>query len=224
MENKSNILNNLISLSNEISKFVVGYEGNVSGKFGNTLFIKKSGSRLKNINITDFVQYDLFGNQLDNFSEKGSMELDFHSYLLGYKNVNYVCHVHPVNCLKILCTDRTDKFSNFRLFPDQVIFNFSRSCVVPYAKPGKELSEKIKDCVENFLYENNFFPKLILLQNHGIITCGQSINECLIISEICEKSAEIFIDIYDKNPNYLTEHDINSLLNDEKEKYRIKKL
>lgn len=221
---KLHILENLKLLSIEVSKFVVGFEGNVSGKFGDTLYIKKSGSSLKKMDIGDFVQYDFFGNQLDNFSNKGSMELDFHSYLLGHPDINYVSHVHPINCLKILCTDRILDFAKFRLFPDQVIFNFKKSCVVPYSKPGKILSEEIKKRVTDFVNSNNFFPKLILLENHGIIACGKSINECIMITEICEKSAELYVEIYNKNPKYLSESDVNSLIFDENEQYRQKKI
>ena len=40
---------------------------------------------------------------------------------------------------------------------------------------------------------NGFFPKLILLKNHGIITTGASVRECTVSTLMCEKSAEIFI-------------------------------
>jgi L-fuculose-phosphate aldolase len=65
------------------------------------------------------------------------------------------------------------------------------------------------------------FPKLILLKNHGIIACGKTIDECTIISEICEKSAEIFIGaINTNNINFLTDESINDLIVDKNEKYR----
>jgi ribulose-5-phosphate 4-epimerase/fuculose-1-phosphate aldolase len=60
-----------------------------------------------------------------------------------------------------------------------------------------------------------------LLENHGIIACGKTVDECVVITEICEKSAEIFIDtIKLKSVNYLTNSEIDKLLNDENEKYR----
>ena len=72
-----------------------------------------------------------------------------------------------------------------------------------------------------FLKINDEFPKLILLKNHGIIACGKTIEECSIISEICEKSAEIFIGSkLIGNMNFLSTFQVNSLIFDEKEKYR----
>ena len=112
-------------------------------------------------------------------------------------------------------------FSVYRLFPDQVIFNDKKSCVIPYANPGEELFNHIEDMVNKFIESEKFFPKLILLKNHGIITCGKTIEECVVATEICEKSAEIFLSGVDKmNMTYLSNLDINKLINDENEKYR----
>jgi len=108
------------------------------------------------------------------------------------------------------------------MFPDQVIFNGKKSCVIPYAKPGIPLMNMIGVHLESFIKTENFFPNVILLKNHGLITCGKTILECIYATEICEKSAEIFMGKY--KPNFLTEDEVNDLLNDDKEKYRIKQL
>jgi rhamnose utilization protein RhaD (predicted bifunctional aldolase and dehydrogenase) len=76
------------------------------------------------------------------------MELGFHKYFLSHDDINFVVHTHPVNCLKILCTKLSKKFSNKRLFPDQVIFNGEKSLLIPYVTPGVELEEKIIELVE----------------------------------------------------------------------------
>jgi L-fuculose-phosphate aldolase len=211
----------LKTLGKSVSKFVVGMEGNISEKKDNSFYIKSSGSYLNNLDDSDFVCYDFFGNQLNNFEKKGSLEIEFHKYLLGFDFVNFVCHTHPTNTLKILCTNYANEFSERRLFPDQVVFNGKKSCLIPYKKPGKELFDSLKNKLNEFIKQENFFPKLILLQNHGIISCGRTIEECIIVSEICEKSAEIFLEsITLKNVNYLTDNEINDILNDENEKYR----
>ena len=208
-------------LSKSVSQFVVGAEGNVSKKIDNHLYIKSSGSLLRNLGDSDVVCYDFLGNQKCNFTKKGSMELEFHMFLLKQTDINYVCHTHPVNTLKILCSDFAEEFSNKRLFPDQVIFNDKKSCLIPYETPGKELFISIESNVNNFININNFFPKLILLKNHGIIACGKSVNECITITEICEKSAEIFLGCHSLNSiNYLTDNEVEKLINDKNEKYR----
>jgi L-fuculose-phosphate aldolase len=210
--------NDLLCLSHSLSNFVVGMEGNVSKKHNDGLIIKASGSSLKKLTSDDLVEYDFNGNQLSNLQKKGSMELDFHTYLISKYKFNFVSHTHPTNTLKILVTDKIYDFANKRFFPDQVIFNGKKSCVVPYAKPGKPLLSYIEIHLEEFIKKENYFPNVILLKNHGIICCGNTIEECLYSTEICEKSAEIFLN----NPNcdFFNDYEIEELLNDDKEKYR----
>jgi len=211
----------LIELSKKISKYCVGMEGNISEKTESGLLIKASGAKLSELSHNDLVEFDMNGIQLSNFSKKGSMELSFHTFLLGFDNVNYVSHTHPINALKILCGDFSDSYSRNRLFPDQVVFNGKKSCLIPYAKPGDDLTNAIKKGVLEFIEKEGFFPKLILLKNHGIITCGKTIDECIISTEICEKSAEIFIDCLNLGSiNFLSDLEINDLENDKNEKYR----
>lgn len=214
-------MDELIKLSHLGSKYCVGMEGNTSMKIDNHLLIKASGTKLDILSKNDLIKYDFSGNQIDNFNKKGSMELGFHMFLLKQENINFVLHTHPINTLKILCSKHIDYFVNNRIFPDQVVFNSKKSCVVPYAKPGDELTETIKKHVNLFMELNGEFPKLILLKNHGIIACGETIEECIIITEICEKAAEIFVDcLLLGGVNFLTEDQVNSLINDKNEKYR----
>jgi len=214
-------LEELIELSKHSSKYCVGMEGNVSCKKNDTIFIKASGTKLKESSISNLVSFDFIGNQLTNFSKKGSMELSFHTYLLSFEEINYVSHTHPINTLKILCSDFAEEFSERRIFPDQVIFNGKKSCLISYETPGEELTEVIKKEVSLYIYSENTFPKLILLKNHGIISCGKSIEECMVINEICEKSAEIFLGSKILGSlNFLNDEQVDVLLNDKQEIYR----
>lgn len=219
--NSNNSFNELINLGKLVEPYVVGMEGNISKKTKNGFIIKCSGSKLPNLTFNDFVEFDINLNQLSNFEKRGSMELGFHSFFLNFENVNYVCHTHPTNTLKILCGNLGKKFSKIRLFPDQVIFNDEKSCLVDYRTPGKELLNEIKKQVTKFIKKEKKLPKLILLKNHGIITLGKTIDECYITTQICEKSAEIFLTYFDaKNVKKLTKKEIKKLLNNKNEKYR----
>lgn len=215
----------LISLGKRVSRFVVGFEGNISQKIGNKILIKSSGTELSSLTTEDIVTYDFNLNQLDNFDKKGSMELGFHKYFLSHDDVNFVVHTHPVNCLKILCTKLSKKFSNKRLFPDQVIFNGKKSLLIPYVTPGSELEKKIIELVEDWKIKFGKLPEIILLQNHGIISFGKTLNECVIKTEICEKSAEIFLYSFESGCHtVLKKNEVEKLLKDKQEKYRISKL
>jgi rhamnose utilization protein RhaD (predicted bifunctional aldolase and dehydrogenase) len=151
------------------------------------------------------------------------MELTFHMYLLSFEGINFVAHTHPTNTLKVLCGNYSNLFANNRLFPDQVVFNGVKSCLVPYSTPGYELTLNIQKNVQSFIDEEGYLPKLILLENHGIITLGKSVDECVIATDICEKSAEIF----NENKSYskfLSIDKIIDLINNDQEKYRQNQL
>ena len=64
-------------------------------------------------------------------------------------------------------------------------------------------------------------PKLILLKNHGIICIGETAEDCIITTEICEKSAEIFVGAKQLNDiDFLSDQDIVAIENDTNEIYR----
>ena len=221
MDTTSNLYNSLILLAQSSSKYCVGMEGNISAKTDYGMIIKASGSKLSDLKTEDLVEFDSYGNQTTNYDKRGSMELGFHRFLLGFEDINYVSHTHPTNTVKILCTNLANTFATNRLFPDQVIFNSKKSCLVPYAKPGNDLTEIIKKTIKIFINSEGYFPALILLKNHGIITCGKTIDECIIANDICEKSAKIFIGAMSLNKiNFLTNNEIIELIEDKNEKYR----
>jgi len=110
-----------------------------------------------------------------------------------FDEIKFIAHTHPPKSMQVVCSEQIWSFADHRLFPDQVVRNGAKSCVVPYAMPGKPLLEEIKSSVLAFIEEEGYFPKLILLQNHGIIVAATSHKECIASTLMCEKSAEIFI-------------------------------
>ena len=80
---------------------------------------------------------------------------------------------------------------------------------------------KINKSINIFNQSNKYFPKLILLKNHGIICLGSTAEECLVATEICEKAAEIFLGSkLSGSINFLIESDQSKLEKDPNEIYR----
>ena len=188
--------NKLITLGKELSRFVVGAEGNVSQRSGNGFMIKASGKSLNNMDYNSIVRCDPGGNIQDGpirCDNRPSIETDFHAWIYANSDYSFIAHTHPVNTLKILCSDAIYSFAEERLFPDHVVFNGLISCVVPYATPGIELMKAIEKSTSEFKKHNKVFPNLFLLKNHGIICCTNSPQEAIVMTEICEKAADIFL-------------------------------
>ena len=186
-------IDQFIYLAHSLSHQAICGEGNVSMRGENGFYIKASGTTLEDLEWEDTVQCDLDGNPVEGEELKPSMEVGFHAWFYRtFPEINYVCHTHPTNTVKILCSGRTNSFTTQRLFPDQVVRNGVVSCLVPYATPGIKLMQQIEISVSEFMEKEKFFPKLILLKNHGIITASASAKDCATAALMCEKSAEIF--------------------------------
>ena len=216
------IFDDVLELARSVSQFTIAGEGNVSVRDGDAMLIKASGSTLETMTDDDLVRCDLDGNAFEGEEKKPSMEVSFHAWILKtYPEINCVCHTHPTNTIKVLCSGRIHDFANKRLFPDQVVRNGTVSCVVPYATPGAPLREEIKKSVEEFIGRNGCFPKLILLKNHGIITASASIQEATVSTLMCEKSAEIYIGAKIlNNIQFLTPEEVAAVDTNPSEKYR----
>ena len=216
------VFDEVLELAKNVSHFTIAGEGNVSVRDGDSMLIKASGSTLETMTDQDLVRCDLDGKVFEDEEKKPSMEVSFHAWILkSFPEINCVCHTHPTHTIKLLCSERTHDFANKRLFPDQVVRNGTKSCVVPYATPGLPLREEIKKSVEEFIRRNGFFPKLILLNNHGIITASASIQEAVVSTLMCEKSAEIYIGAKIlKNVQFLTPEEVAAVDTNPSEKYR----
>ena len=211
----------LIELAWAVSPYTIVGEGNVSKRVDSGLLVKASGADLKNMGEKDTVLCDLDGKQLDRFDKKPSMEVNFHAWFMKtFPEVNFIAHTHPIKTNKILCSRCLNEFASIRLFPDQVVRNGAKSCVVPYVTPGLKLQEAIKDSVETFMDEEFYFPKLILLQNHGIIVASTSVKECIASTMMCEKSAEIYLGARSLGIKPLSKECVMEIDSDPKEKYR----
>ena len=216
-------MDDILELAHILSPDTICGEGNVSGRDGDSFWIKASGTSLDTLKKEDLVACHLNGVPFS-AKDKPSMEVLFHAWIYdNYESVNFVAHTHPTNTNKILCSGSCHDFAEHRLFPDQVVRNGRKSCLVPYATPGRLLRDEIKKQVGYFVEEEGFFPKLILLENHGIITTGSSYKDCVASSLMCEKSAEIFVGARSLGQiQYLTKHEIMAVNKDPNEAYRRK--
>ena len=191
-------MDNLLELAHMLGPYAICGEGNVSGKFEDEYqscyYVKASGTSLDTLEKKDLVACKMSGVPYDALGPKPSIENGFHAWILReFSAIKFVAHTHPPKTMEVVCSEQIHSFAEHRLFPDQVVRNGAKSCVVPYAMPGKPLLEAIKKSVTEFIEKEEYFPKLILLQNHGIIVASTSHKECIASTMMCEKSAEIFI-------------------------------
>ena len=190
-------MSEILELAREISDYTICGEGNVSVRVDeNTFLIKASGTSLHTLSEGDLTLCNTNGAQIELSHKKPSIETSFHAWIMKtFPEVNFIAHTHPPHTTKILCSEPPVlyDFAEHRWFPDQIVRNGTKSCVVPYAPPGEAILKLVEKHVSTFVEREGFFPKLILLQNHGIITASASKKDCAAATLMCEKSADIFV-------------------------------
>ena len=156
---------------------VQGPGGNTSVKFGNTMWIKASGTLLSNAGRSGVftpVNVDLAAAEIDlgenapkadirldpDDGHRPSIETGFHA-LLPWK---YVFHYHSVNALAHLTSAEGEASALEKLSGLNPVH-------VAYAKPGIPLSGLIRSAI------GGRDSRVILLRNHGMIVCGNSIEQ-----------------------------------------------
>ena len=62
---------------------------------------------------------------------------------------------------------------------------------VPYVDPGVILAKAIRDGIAKYRVEWNAVPKVIYMQNHGVIALGSSAQEALNVTAMAIKAARM---------------------------------
>jgi rhamnose utilization protein RhaD (predicted bifunctional aldolase and dehydrogenase) len=194
--------------------YVIIGEGNTSHRVSSERFwIKASGRGMNGIDGNGFVEVNftpilelldspLTGEALSaamlaakadpTVPQRPSVEVTFHAALLHGCDVSYIGHTHPVAVNSIMCSNRAEQFAFNRMFPDEAVLCGPKSVLVPYVDPGLPLALAIRDGAKDYMNEYGEAPKVILLQNHGLIALGQTPTEVLNITAMCVKAAAIF--------------------------------
>ncbi|EMI22857.1 class II aldolase/adducin family protein [Rhodopirellula maiorica SM1] len=249
--NANATLQELISLSqflgDERRQLAILGEGNTSAKIDDeTFFVKASGSCLETLSEDDLVachfapllqmldnhdlsdqqiEDQLFACRVDSKSKKPSVETLFHAYLLSLPGIEYVGHTHSVSVNQILCSPLAEQFATRKLFPDEIVCCGPQSVLVPYTDPGLKLSQVIREKTQQFIDEFGVPPRVILLQNHGLITLGKTPGAVKAAMLMAHKSAEIFVGAAALGgPTFLESDDVDRIANRIDEHYRQRAL
>lgn len=122
-----------------------------------------------------------------------SIEASFHAMLLHECGARYIGHTHPTAINQIMCSGFAADFARQRRFPDEVVLCGPQSMLAPYADPGLPLAIIMRESLRAYMAELGEAPKLILLENHGMIALGDSPAEVLNITAMAVKAARIFL-------------------------------
>lgn len=174
-------------LKNEITRLarlayarglVFGVGGNISAKADETILITPEGACLRDMTAKQIVTLDLAGKRMGKM--KPSIELPMHLAIYReYPSVKAIVHTHSsfATIWSILGKPLQSKTVEGRIVLGEIP-------IAEYAEPGtvklaKMVCEKLRKC------------KAVLLQNHGLVTGGSTLNEAFNVAETVEEAAKI---------------------------------
>jgi rhamnose utilization protein RhaD (predicted bifunctional aldolase and dehydrogenase) len=248
----SQILEELIALSRYLGEPERGYamlgEGNSSATIdADTFYVKASGTTLASIDEFGFVAVsksavlgilddDSAGDEdvtrvlMDALVEKGetrrpSVETMLHAILLKVPEYAFIGHTHPTYTNALLCSQVAEEAMSGRIFPDHIVSMGHKSVFVPYVDPGLPLAREVKRRFEQFVEEEGVLPKAIVMQNHGLITMGDSPKAVTSCTDMCEKVSRILVGAYAcGGPQWMSEKDVARIFTRPDEHYRLKSI
>ncbi len=249
MENTER-LNELVKMSAKLGApeqdCVILGEGNTSARADQTSYwIKASGTQLHNIEPAAFVALRsepvLALLAAENPSDEAvkaalveakvdpavrarpSIEASMHAVIYALSDTRFIGHTHPTAVISILCAQDYEAVLTGRLFPDHIVFCGLEPAFVPYADPGLPLARAVKASLEAYLDQYGEAPKVMYLQNHGLIALGKTAVEVENITLMTVKACRALLGTAGfGGPRFLTEAETRRVYTRPDELYRRK--
>jgi len=234
------------NLGDPVLDYVILGEGNTSARAdADTFWVKASGTELRTIEASGFVQvrFDRVlalleaGDLSDDAIKAGleaakvaptvtarpSVETVLHALALQLKGVHFIGHTHPTVVNALLCSQKVEEAVAGRLFPDHIVYCGPASVYIPYTDPGVPLSRKVRDSIDRYVDEYHEIPKVVLMQNHGLIALGRTARQVEDITAMAVKAARVLLGAYALGgPRFLTAENVDRIHTRPDELYRRK--
>jgi rhamnose utilization protein RhaD (predicted bifunctional aldolase and dehydrogenase) len=203
------------NLANPSLDYVILGEGNTSARAdGDTFWVKASGQEMRTITENGFVRvsFERVLNLLksDDISDSAvktalgaakvdatplhpSVETLLHALCLHINGVNFVGHTHPTVINSLTCSAGFEKAFAGRLFPDEIVICGPAPVLVPYTDPGVPLAREVGRLINQYIDTYNEAPKVLLLQNHGLVALGATVQQVENITAMAVKAARVLL-------------------------------
>ncbi len=154
-----------------------------------------------------------------------STETVFHALCLSLDGVNFVGHTHATAVNALTCSKAFPDAFMGRLFPDEIVMCGPAPVLVPYTDPGIPLAHEIRRRINAYIDTYQERPRVILMQNHGVVALGKSAEQVENITAMMVKTARVLLNAYAAGgPNFLTADNVARIHTRPDEAYRRKLL
>lgn len=145
-------------------------------------------------------------------SPRPSVETGLHAVLLDLAGARCVAHTHPAPVVGILASHQAAALVSGALFPDQVVVCGAHPLLLPYIDPGIPLARALAAALERHVRAHGAPPKVIYLQNHGLVALGGNEAEALAVTDMAVKAAAVLgVALGSGGPRYLPEEEVRRI-------------
>lgn len=190
--------------------YMAGGAGNVSVRVdGSTILATPTGSCLGRLVADELSLVDNSGMLIS--GKKPSKEVKSHLALYKDPNVHAVVHLHSTWTTRLSCIADIDTNEIIKPFTPYFVMKIGRIEMIPYYPPG---DDRLAEALGKWAGKRNAF----LLQNHGPVITGSSLEVAMDLMEEFEETAKLVYLLKDEKVRYLSENEIDYLRNKEKTK------
>ena len=195
-------------------KVVVLDEGFVAAKVHGHMVISRPGARLGSLDRGDLIHFNpapllellradqpkrpveeeaLLASRLQEDAPMPGADAYVVADLFERCGSRMIVQVQPVVINQILASPRARQFADRRITLSEVFSCGLATALVPYADPGTALAKEVRTRVNLWRDRARTDPKVILLQNNGMIVLGDSPEEVVETVEKMVRAAEVFV-------------------------------
>lgn len=179
---RAQIVEYCLKMSNK--KLSTGTSGNISIKNpdNNLIAVSPSGMDYHNMKAEDIVILNLDGSVREG-TRLPSSEWRLHTDIYRAKHdISAVVHTHSIYCTVMSCLNMPIKAVHY-------IIGTSGACEIPVAPYRTFGTQELSDAVTETMLKAN--SQGVLMQNHGMTSCGVNIHEAFNLAENMEFCAEL---------------------------------
>ena len=166
-------------------RLVSGTGGNLSARIGDseTFLITPSQISLREINIDTCVTVDIKGSKIAGPDQcVPSEETLMHVAVYAtHPEIRAIAHLHPPHCVSFAV-----RGEEIPLVTVTAEMRLGRSPVVPLASSG---TRELAEAVEKTLAASDKNTRMLVLEKHGVVSFGETIQETIDVIDLAEETA-----------------------------------
>jgi len=150
-----------------------------------------------------------------------SVETLLHALCLQLPGISFVGHTHATAVNMLTCSVGFEQAYAGRLFPDEIVLCGPAPVLVPYTDPGVPLAKEVWARIQRHVEQHGENPRVILMQNHGIVALGRSAQQVLDVTAMAVKTARVLLGTFAAGgPHFMSEHAVARIHSRPDEQFR----